>query len=494
MNHFNTKNNKGSILVTVIVVTFLFITILFGAIGVALLQKKLNAYKVASNQALHIAEAGVSYYRWALYHEKDEYCNNEACKPAPNYGPYGPYPYIDNSGTVIGYYELYITPPFLNGSTIVKVKSVGWLSSYPSVKRTIEVQCGIPSWSSYSWLSNSELHFGSGAEIWGRVHSNYGVRFDAIAHNIITSSKLKYDDPDHSGAEEFGVHTHMPTGNEDPLPDSNNPPLNVPNKPSIFMAGREFPVPVVSFNLLNDHADDMLDLAETNGMVIANSGKQGYHIILKTDDTIDIKIVNTVTPDCRYKDGGWINLPTYGISSETDFAIGTSTPPNGIIFVKDNVWVEGQIDGNRVAILAFKEPITGSVSNIYINKDIKYTNYDGTDSIGLIAQKNILIGLFSEYDLQIDAAMIAKEGKFGREGYVWSDLNNCSKTYSKRNLLTIYGSIAKKVEGGLFFTFSGGITTGYATRKYNFDSHLIFSPPPHFPTTGEYTFISWKEN
>lgn len=476
------KKQNGTVLIMALAATGIFLVLTTGAITYALLQQKLNFQKIAQTQALHIAEAGVNYYRWVLYHDNNEYCNKETCKSGPDYGPYGPYSYTDSAGqNIIGYYELYITPPAINGSTIVSIKSIGWTTDHPNIKRTIEVKCGIPSWSNYSTLSGNDIRFGEGTEVWGPIHSNGGIRFDGVAHNLISSSLLKYSDPDHTGQDEFAVHTHIaPT---DPLPDSNNPPLNVPTRSDVFMAGRSFPVPTISFDLLNNYATSTLVLAQQNGLVLPTltGSNKGYHITLNTDDTLTIKKVTGVTSNCN-------GNATDGITSETNY-ISTSTPPNGIIFVKDKVWVDGKIDGNRVTILAFKEPLSGNSTDIIINNDLTYTHYDGTDSIGLVAQRDISIGLFSEDDLQIDAAMIAKEGRIGRNYFPHSNSGGCNDTYTNRSTITVNGSLATKNRYGFAYTDN----TGYQIRRLNFDNNLTFIPPPHYPTTGEYTFISWAE-
>lgn len=474
------KNNRGSMLVLVIIATGLFSIIAFGSISIALLQKKLNTKRVLSNQALHVAEAGVNYYRWVLYHDGDEYCNKEACIPDP-FGPYGPYDYTDITGTITGQYELYITPPAENGSTIVNIKSIGWMLNQPAVKRSIEVKVGIPSWSTYSTLCNSDIRFGEGTEVWGPIHSNGGIRFDGLAHNLISSSLLDYHDPDHSGPNEFAVHTHH--GTTDPLPDGNNPPLNVPTRNDVFMAGRSFPAPTISFDLLDSHINDLYGLATTSGIMLGPSGGEGYHVVISpnpgpNNDQLDIYRVNNISSTCSGEG-------TYRIDSET-FLQTSIVPSNGVVYFKDHLWIEGQVNEDRVTFLAFQDPITTNVSNIILNHNLLYTNYDGRDAIGLIAQNNVLVGLFSENDLRIDAALIAKEGRIGRNYYS----SFCSSTYYKRNSITITGSLATKGRYG--FAYTDG--TGYQTRNLIYDNNLTFIPPPHFPTTGEYTFISWKEN
>ncbi len=486
----NIFSPSGSMLVLVLVATGLFLVLVLGAITVGVLQQKLNLRKVARAQALHIAEAGVNYYRWVLYHEHEEYCNNEPCIGPPNYGPYGPYAYTDSAGKgITGYYELYITPPELYGSTIVKIRSVGWVADYPNIKREVEVKCGIPSWSNYSTLCDSNIRFGEGTETWGPIHSNGGIRFDGVAHNVITSQLLDYNDPDHSGPDEYGVHTHVyATGIYDPneVSDGSNPPnppdySGDPNNP--FLAGRSFPVTPISFNLLDNYSTTTRAKAAENGIILPHTSGEGYHITISPvpgvqNDTLTIRVVNSITPTCF---SNWAWQETFRITSETNYMT-TTTPPNGLVYVEDNLWVDGQLDGDRITMLAFYDNNT----NIIINNDITYTHYDGTEALGLIAENDVSVGLYSEDDLRIDAALIAKNGRVGRNHYNWW---NCDSTYWDRDTITVYGAIATKQRYG--FAWTDG--SGYDNRNLIYDNNLMFAPPPHYPTTGEYTFISWRE-
>jgi hypothetical protein len=165
-------------------------------------------------------------------------------------------------------------------------------------------------------------------------------------------------------------------------------------------------------------------------------------------------------------------------------------PANGLIFVKNNVWVDGLVDGGRVTILAFKEPFVGNTADIYIANDIRQSRHDGSEAIGLIAQRDVSIAQYSEDDLLIEAALIAKSGRVGRNAYNASPA--CS--YNNRTILTLNGAIATYERYG--FAWSSGTThvSGYITRNLNYDDHLTYAPPPHFPSTGEYVFISWKED
>ncbi len=104
------------------------------------------------------------------------------------------------------------------------------------MKRVIEVRFRKPAWSEDIVLSNDVLRFGEGTETFGQIHSNQGIRFDGVAHNMVSSAVAKYDDPDHTGNQEFGVHTHVSP--VDPLP-----PAAVPNRPAVFQGRALFPDP-----------------------------------------------------------------------------------------------------------------------------------------------------------------------------------------------------------------------------------------------------------
>ena len=57
------------------------------------------------------------------------------------------------------------------------------------------------------------------------------------------------------------------------------------------------------------------------------------------------------------------------------------------------MWVEGTINTARLTIASGRFPESSSTNtSISFNKDIRYTNYDGSDVIALIAQNNINTG------------------------------------------------------------------------------------------------------
>src|SRR5262249_23156103 len=152
-------------------------------------------------------------------------------------------------------------------------------------------------------------------------------------------------------------------------------------------------------------------------------------------------------------------------------------PANGVIFIQDNVVVDGQINGARLTIAAATLPVPTDPSqfkNIIIDNDVAYTNFDGTDVIGLIGQGGVDVGLNSDDNLTIDGALVAQNNNVGRFYYSGSSCTN-----KNRSTLTLFGMIASKARYG--FAYTDG--TGYNIRNITYDAHMLYAPPPSFPLT-----------
>jgi hypothetical protein len=330
-------------------------------------------------------------------------------------------------------------------------------------------------------VANAAIRFGEGTEVFGLVHSNNGIRFDGLAHNVVYSSVEKYYDPDHSSSQEFGVHTHV-------YPQDPYPPASVPTRTDVFEAGRQFPVPAIDFDSITMTLSDMQSAAqEEGGFYRSNAGALGYHVVLKTNDTFDLYKVTSLVhapQDCD-NTMDQDNWGTWSIANQQELG-NYSLPENGIMFFEDDVFVDGQINTAWVTIVAAFLPDNPPFrKDITINNDLLYTNYDGQDAIGLIAQGNINVGMVSEDDLRIDAALVAQNGRVGR--YYYS--NSCD-SYGVRQKITLWGMIATNQRYG--FAYTDG--TGYLERSINYDGNLLYNPPPMFPlTSGQYLTLSWEE-
>jgi len=481
---FKIKNLKfdqrGQLSLIVLIFGTLAIIIMGGFIIWADSQLRLAQRSGDQAMALRIAEAGVDYYRWHLAHDPNDFQDGT--------GQLGPYvhDYHDKDGNIIGQFELDITPPLL-GSTVVTIESTGKLTVNSSVEKKVRVKMGRSSLVRFAAVSNTDIYFPPGTEVFGPIHSNGGVHFDGIAHNIVTSARTSYNDPEHSGNEEFGVHTHIaPT---DPMP-----PASVPNRPDVFYAGRQFPVSAVDFTGLTSDIATIKSNAQSGGHYFGSTSVpyEGYHIVLKTDDTFDLYRVKRQinSPNGCINVQGQQDWGTWSIEQE-DFVQNYSFPANGVIFVEDFLWVDGQIDGARLTIAVGLLPENPSkLKDIIVNKDLLYTNYDGTDVIGLIAQGDFTVGWVSDDDLRIDAAIVSQNRRIGRNYYRPPDgnQNRCSPHHVK-TVITMYGIIASYDTYGMSYTDG----TGYLQRNIIYDPNLLFSPPPNFPTASEFSQISWEE-
>jgi type II secretory pathway pseudopilin PulG len=484
--------SRGAILLTTLVFMMIAGMIIAGLVGWFSTLIRAARELTDREQVFQIAEAGVEYYRWHLAHAPADFKDGKTTS-----GPYV-HSYYDRYGIKLGSYSLDIVPP-PSGSTIVTITSTGKLDLDPSVSRKIKVRMAMPSLAKFAVVADDVMRFGEGTEVYGEIQSNNGIRFDGIAHNLVVSSDYTYDDPDHTGNEEYAVHTHVnappATGINETFRASEAPPNALPVRSDVFLAGRQFSVPAFDFTSITQDLSDMKTKAQSSGRYFGSSGAEGYHIVLKTDDTYDVYRVDTqykVNGACKNKatQDGWSQ---WSVGTETKIFSSLPFPSNSLIFFEDNVWVEGTINTAHLTIVSarFIDNQTNK-NNILINNDIKYTNHDGQDALALIAQGNISVGLVSEDNLEIDAALIAQNGRVGRYFY---DLSQCNG-YDDRDTITLYGMLATNQRYGFSYIDSntGVKTSGYTTRNITYDANLLYSPPPYIPLSSDYySTISWEE-
>jgi len=471
------KGRAGQMSLQVLVLGSVAVVMITGFVVWADTYVKSVSRDVDKSQAFTIAEAGIEYYRWHLAHAPQDFRDGQATST----GPYI-HAYYDKNNLKIGQFELVITAP-ASGSTITSIQSTGKVDTDPTISKIIKVKMGLPSFARYSVASNADIRFGAGTQVYGQLHSNGGIRFDGVAFNVITSAKTSYDDPDHSGALEYGVHTH--SGSTDPLP-----PTAVPVRSDVFRAGRQFPVPAVDFNGITADLASMKTAAQTSsGYYKGASGAKGYEIVLKNNDVFDIYKVNSLTSpssNCSSNSSQTAGWGTWTINTRTLVSSNVAFPVNGTIFIEDDLWISGQIATARLNIGAGRFPVNPSTyASITTNANLLYTNYDGRDVIGLIAQNNVNVGFGSADTIKVDAAVIAQNGRVGRYHYA----SQCGTGYT-RTQISLYGMIGTNQRYGWAYTDG----TGYQTRIITYDGNLLYGPPPNFPiTASQYDIIGWEE-
>jgi hypothetical protein len=457
------RKQNGSILIYELVVIFIFTVVALGVLANVTQQMRVIRAAVYREQAFQIAEAGVNYYQWHLAHFPTDYQDGT--------GTPGPYVHIykdKDTQQDIGEFSLQITSPPL-GSTIVTIRSTGYTYENPNIKRTITVRYGVPSLAQFAFLTNSTIWIGSSESVSGRVQANNGIRFDGTGNAPIQSAKSTYACPSFQGS---------------PCPTT-QPGIwgSAPQSTKNFW---QFPVPVTDFSSITSNLSAMKSAAQSNGVYLPPSNSQGYSLVFNSNSTVTIYRVTSL----RSNPSGW-DVNGTARNERTDYnnrtLISTSAlPTNGIIYIEDKTWVEGTLNG-RVMVAAAVLPYNASTApHIFIPNNIVYTAKDGSSSLGLLAQKDVIVTYYAPNTLEINAALIAQNGS--TQFFYWPG--------RIKNTITHYGSLMSfGVWTWSWVDGSNNIVSGYQNTSTVYDTNLLYAPPPSFPTsTAGYQQISWSSD
>jgi hypothetical protein len=464
MNYQQPKNfRRGYILVYLLVIIFIFLMMMLPFIDTLVMETRVLNATVDRESSLQIAEAGINYYQWHLAHFPTDYKDGTT-----ESGPYV-HDYTDfDTGTVVGQFSLNITPPPV-GSTIVTIESTGFTNNNPAIKRTVTAKYGIPSLARYAFLSNDVIWIGQNETVSGQLQSNNGIRFDGSGNAPIQSAKSTYTCPTTQGS---------------PCPAVKNGVWGSASE--TVKSFWQFPVPAVDFSSLTSDLATMKNSAQTAGIYLPPSNSQGYSLVFNSDGTISVYKVTSL----KSMPTGW-DVNNVAHNENIDYKnrslqFTVTMPANGIMYVEDKIWVEGTVKG-RIMVAAAKLPYNASgAPTIYIPNNIIYAAKDGTDVLGLLAQKDIVVTYYAPDDLEIDAALISQNGSaqfFYYPGVI-------------KNSITIFGSIM--TFGQWTWTWVNGSNTvisGYPTTNNIYDNNLLYSPPPSFPISAlGYQTLIWQSN
>ena len=206
---------------------------------------------------------------------------------------------------------------------------------------------------------------------------------------------------------------------------------------------------------------------------------------------------NVLVSSCKKSNSGGSRPTTYELyQSSTPPVCGTAVtkvvPAVGAIYAATSVLVSGVVHG-KVTV--------GSTGDIIYGGSLTYAA-NGSDVIGLEAQGEIDIatwGLDASGNILIYGAQLALNGQ-------WTDDSNCSQSSNYSNChassstcnpatactMTFYGSSA--LYGGGSGSSAIGLSNLFKARSYNYDTNLIFLPPPWFPTLGNaFTILVQRE-
>lgn len=482
--------SKGVITTYALVFGAIFLILLGGLLGFILLQLKQAQRKVAWNEALHIAEAGVNYYRWHLRHFPNDLQDGEAwCCDSPPCLVCGPYEhsFSDLEQRVEGKFSLEIEGKIQCeqiGSVIITV--TGWTDQFPDLKRKVRVKYIRSTVADYAYLLNDNVWAGADREIKGPYHSNGGIRMDGENNALVTSAKATW-----ICTSSFGC---------DVCPTDAGCEIDINGNcicPGVFTTanGNEelfrYPVPPFDFEGITMDLAAIKDLTKNQGqgIYLPPSGEQGYYVILK-QESIDVYKITDLNAVYAYDlEQGW-HWEYSVIGDKTFLGNYTVSESCGLIFIEDDLWIEGEIRGKVTVVSADLED-PAKETNVWLTGDITYKTKDGSDGLLLLAQHNSLIVLSCPDSMELQGIYIAQTGHFGRNHYSCSDYPaDCIKEY-----LEIYGSVVSDGRVGTKWSYSwGGIASGFRKRENIYDPKQSFNPPPFLPCTSTtFELKEWEE-
>lgn len=530
-------NQDGMIIPLVLVVASVLIIFGVSLITWSVTGHKNTIKKVRQTQSLQVAEAGINYYKWHLVHNSFDYqdgntwcCNN----PDPNPdleecgGVCGPYihDYEDYNDNVIGQFSLKITPSEA-GSTINIIESTGHAYGNSSVRKKITALVGKRSLAEYSFLTHSPIWIGSGEATSGPLHSNGGIRFDDTCDAEVTSAVEEYNCSGighgcsgvKSGIWGIGGPTTLWRFPVSPV-DFDLFTVNLANiKTKALDGGTYFGgnagvcgdgVCGVTENRFNCSGEDCCpddcsarcgngncQRGETYDICPNDCPIEGYLVRFKPEGTFNVYKINSLRNKVKYHDyelnrSKWeAEQIANGSSALKQVGGDYDIPENGVIFIEDDVWVDGMVKG-KITVAAARLDGKSSYARIRINGNIEYPEgerYSGNNNLGLIAQGDILVPRYVPINLTIDATLLSQNGHVYFRNYKFG--------YRViKNNIEIYGGIITN----LFWTWSYvfcaecPVINGFKTTNTIYNNNLIFNPPPSFPTSENYEILSWEEN
>ena len=465
------KTKKGAVIGLILVFGVIFLILLNALLGFVLLQEEQAKKRIAWAESLQIAEAGVNYYRWCLNNGIEDSCELSR-------------EYYDPSGVLVGSFSLTVDPTTSCGKVISRsITSTGWTKDFPNIKRKIGVLYARSSVAKYAYLLNDNVWAGGDRKIRGLYHSNGGIRMDGANTSLVTSAKDEWVCTD-----SFGCN---------PCPVDNGCRIEGSSCicPGVFTTTGNsnadlFDFPVTSFDF-DGITIDLADL-KTNAKLYSlylppstdiNSQADGYHLIFKSDGTVEIRIITHLNRNLAYSlEEGW-HFDYFRIGSEysyTTFTIPDSCP---VIFVEDNLWVEGTVKG-KVTVASADLINANRDTSVVLPGDIEYTSADGSDGLAVIGQKNVLISPDSPNNMKLYGVFIAQKGHFGRNLYLWNI----------KNKLEITGAIVSNGRVGTKWGSGSSVISGYLERENYVDSNLIYDPPPFVPyAESNFKILKWRE-
>ena len=455
----------------VLVFMTIFVLLLGGLSGYVFTESRVGRASLAREKAFQSAEAGLEYYRWFLAHFPGNLTN----------GTGGPGPYVqsvkDADGTTVGNYSLSIAGNMSCGTLqSIDITSTGSAVTDPQYKRTLVARYAKPSVAEYAYIINSDVWAGADRVITGPYQVNGGIRMDGTNNSTVSSSVSTW-----TCTASFGCSPNQ-------------------TKPGVFGAGPgaalwTYPVPQVDFTGIASNFTTLKSLASAQGLYFTSTGtsdQKGYHVIMKSNNTIDVYTVNqTSSAKGLHIDDLTTYQDDYDTITQETFKGNYTIPPTcALIFFENKVWLEGTV-ASKVTLVA-AAPTTSYSPDIILNNNINYTATDGSVGLTAIAEHSVRIPLKVPDVMAVRGIFVAQTGYFGR------DLYTCTYApYDELTQLSVAGTVVSNLRVGTQWSYSQtgcSGTSGFDTRIDSYDKILAQNPPPFTPAWSPTSrFVVWKE-
>lgn len=426
------KRKKGSTLILslVVIITLLMYAITFISVGVN--QSLLIEIFKRRTSAFCIAEAGLDH---AIV-----WLRAQASPPVGN--STNPWGSVQNIGG--GSYSVTITDLGVVGaSTSIRRYRITSAGTFGNMTRTLINYVQVDNYARYLWFTDREVFNGSNVWFWTQDHLNGPTHTNGhfnIAGNPVFESEVRSVDD---------YLRYFNNGNNINSSALTNPPYDNPD----FQQGVDFGAEIIT---MPSQALSLRAAAANGGLYLRGNTT----VVLNSDGSMN------VTNSRK----GWNNR-------------NMALPSNGALFVySGNLTVSGTLNG-RLTV--------GSSADVIVPDSIVYAddprvNPASDDTMGIIAESDIVIDDAAPTNLEIDACAMALNTSFMMENW-WVG--------PAKGTLTVYGGIIQDERGpvGTFNGTTGQKVSGYS-KNYSYDSRLLSSPPPFMPTTGDYVTLSWEED
>jgi hypothetical protein len=346
-------------------------------------------------------------------------------------------------------YDLEVFPPSA-ASPFIRIVSTARPVNDTDVRdwREVETLVRPSSVSDYQMVADADITYGSTATTYGKIYA--GIDGNNVAHNVR-----------HDGTAYGDVYAEgTVTGNTNLVNGAQR--YDSTTSPAIRSVIRT----PINFNNFLASLVDIRSAAGAGGIVEDNPAVDAWWLTFSAGGTVNVQacMKNTAKPIGD-------RLPTCGAAATL------SIPANGAIYVGQSVIVSGIVNG-RVTV--------GSAVDIYPGSNLTYAQ-PGDDVLGLVASHSIIVPQWAPTNLSWRAATIAQSGTFRSYGFD-GQLNQAETEFvgnGARTSMTFTGSTA---------TYGGGSMGLFQTRTYQYDSSLLYLPPPWFPTLQDaYTIVLSRE-